>query len=253
MLVLLMLGTGGGLVVVGVVKVRAAAARMSCRNNMRQLGLAVHNYETTYNCLPAAAIPNPDLEPERRLSWLVGLSPFIEASDLYAKMDKNKDWEAEENRFAGLWPFKTFACPAYADPAPVNTLAGTNYVGCAGVGVDAITLPLEDPRAGCFGYERKVSAKELKGRTSTLLMVLETGRVQGAWTAAGAATVRGLNPEQPPYLGVGAQFGGLHPGSTNLLFADGAAHWASDRMRPDLLEAMAVALGGEDLTPLPDD
>jgi prepilin-type processing-associated H-X9-DG protein len=248
----LVLVLGGGLLVAGVAEVRASAARMSCRNNLRQLGCAVHNYSASMGSLPTAAMPNANLSFPERLSWLVSIVPYVEQDNIYCRLDISQGWDAEENRFAALTPFAYFRCPAYAEGTPTTTLARSNYVGCAGVGLDAADLPVGYPRTGFFGYDRPLRWADIPGRSSTLLMVLETGRPEGAWTAEGTSTVRGLEPELPPYLGTGAQFGGLHPGGANLLFADGSARWASRSIRPDLLESFALLRDGEDLTPLPE-
>ena len=49
----------------------------------------------------------------------------------------------------------------------------THYVGVAGVGADAATLPLSDPRAGVFGYDRKTSLRDIKDGHSTTMLLTE--------------------------------------------------------------------------------
>jgi hypothetical protein len=253
LVVVLLVVTGGGLLVASVAKVREAAARIACRNNLRQLGIAVDNYASTNNCFPEGAMPNPALRAEERLSWLVSIWPYVEAGNIYAKMDKQKGWEADENRFAALLALRLLHCPGYVEGTPASTLFPTTYVGCAGVGAAAATLPSGDARAGFFGYDRKLTLADVRGRTSTLLMVLETARVEGSWTAAGPATVRGLEPERPPYVGSGAQLGGIHRGGAYTLLADVSVRFVPWRIQPEVLEALAVVEDGEHLTPLPEE
>src|SRR5262245_52471136 len=85
-----------GLLLPAVQKVREAAARMTCTNNLKQLGLAIHNYEGTYGKLPAAytLLTSNDTDPNamfagRRvgLSLQSNLLPFIEQAALYQKLN----------------------------------------------------------------------------------------------------------------------------------------------------------------------
>ena len=47
-------------------------------------------YGDNYGKLPAAALPNPDLRPEQRLSWIINMVPYAEANNLYSRMDNDK-------------------------------------------------------------------------------------------------------------------------------------------------------------------
>ena len=176
--------------------------------------------------------------------------PYIEANNIYSKMDKDKDWEAEENRFAALTLIRWFQCPSYPQGTPVSTLVPTDYLGIAGVGADAAALPKGDPRAGFFGYDRKLTPKDIQGRTSTLLEAAETGWAFGSWTAAGPPTVRGLEADGSPYLGRGGQFGGLHREGTNVLTADCSVRLLGADTSVDVLESMAILRVGKGDTPV---
>src|SRR5262249_13509256 len=162
-----------------------------------------------------AAEENPDLPLVKRLSWIVDVWPFVEASNIYAKMNHKKGWDAEENRFAALEVVKILRCPAYAGP-PTGTMYPTWYVGISGIGADAIDLPLEDRRAGFFGYDRILKTEGIKNHAGSILMLAETSQVQGSWTAAGWPTARGLIPDESPYIGAGGQFGGNHRNGANV-------------------------------------
>src|SRR5262249_25395056 len=66
----------GGLLIPAIQKVRSAAGRTQSANNLRQLGLAMHNYNDTYKMLPTAAIYSKQ-DGKPLLSWRVAILPFI--------------------------------------------------------------------------------------------------------------------------------------------------------------------------------
>jgi Protein of unknown function (DUF1559) len=79
---LLILVVIAGMLIAAVMRVREAGARIRCANNLKQIGLALENYHAAFNSFPAATMPTVGLPPEKRLSWLYELDPFI-----YARMD----------------------------------------------------------------------------------------------------------------------------------------------------------------------
>jgi hypothetical protein len=104
----------------------------------------------------------------------------------------------------------------------------TSYVGLAGIDPDAAALPKTSPRAGFFGYERTLSRDDVQAGISFTLMAAETDRDLGPWTAGGRPTVRGLDPEETDYIGIGRPFGGLHAGGAWTLWVDGSARFVRD-------------------------
>jgi hypothetical protein len=233
LVIVLILATCGGLVIPAVVKVRGAAARMSCANNFTAIGITLDSYHDTYGCYPPAAMPNANLPPEKRFSWLVDTLPFLEANDTFSRLAVDKGWDAEENRFAALFQGRTFHCPGYRGGAPDGPLWASHYVGIAGVGADAPELPSDDPRAGFFGNERKLSKNDLVRGGSATAVMTETSAAQGAWTAPGPPTVRGFDPAT-------AHFGGNHPGGCWVLFADGSKRFVGPSISDAEWRRMAV-------------
>ena len=82
-----------GLLLPAVQKVREAAARAKCQNNLKQIGLAIHNYHDTHGFLPPAGcsdgkpIGGPiDQPPGEGTTWLVFILPYIEQGPLHSRM-----------------------------------------------------------------------------------------------------------------------------------------------------------------------
>jgi type II secretory pathway pseudopilin PulG len=67
---------------------REAARRASCRNNLKQIGLALHNYESTFRTFPIGArFAGTPTTPSLGISWWVGLLPYLEQGTLYSRID----------------------------------------------------------------------------------------------------------------------------------------------------------------------
>jgi prepilin-type processing-associated H-X9-DG protein len=227
-----------------IAKVRDQANRVQCQNNLRSTGLAVHNYYAMFNYLPPGTMANPSLPLEKRFGWAFMIFPFHESENITRRCDKDKAWDAEENQFAARIRITYYRCPS-VDWPPDSIYFPTDYLGIAGVGKDAATLPKDDPKAGIFGYDRKITFNDIKDGTYLTVMVVETAWPRGSWTAGGPDTVRGLDPEDSPYMGSKGPFGGNHSGGTNVLFVDGSVHFLKTPFDPPTFEALATYNGSE--------
>lgn len=102
-------------------KARNAAARMQSTNNLKQIGLAMHNYHDTHGSFPPAAIC--DKKGKKLLSWRVAILPFIEQDNLYKQFKLDEPWDSEHNK-----PLGEVAVKAFVDPrADTSKATHTHY------------------------------------------------------------------------------------------------------------------------------
>jgi prepilin-type N-terminal cleavage/methylation domain-containing protein/prepilin-type processing-associated H-X9-DG protein len=168
-----------GLLVPAVQKVREAAARASCQNNLKQLGLAIHNYENARRGLPPASIdfdsnapstlpfPAPrGSRPARSLHFI--LLPYIEQSNVQTQFDPNKDWRELVNRRIVASAIPVYVCPSAGDPARTRTFTDSSMT----YGGGTITGNVTDYKV--FARTRSTI------NTATLL----SATVNSSWSAA---------------------------------------------------------------------
>ena len=204
------------------------------------------------NEFPSGTWPNPNLPPERRLSWYAAILPHLDCQGLYDALDKTQPWDAQVNQIAARARISELRCPDFA-AAYTGTPAPTPFIGIAGVGTDAPSLSKSDPRAGVYGYDRQTTIADIKDGAANTMLIAESGRAKGPWLQGATATIRGLDPANQPYVGQGCQFGGLHAdGRANVAFADGSVRVVTKTVAPELFEALSTIAGGEE-APLPDE
>jgi prepilin-type N-terminal cleavage/methylation domain-containing protein/prepilin-type processing-associated H-X9-DG protein len=133
-----------GLLVPAVQKVREAAARAQCQNNLKQIGLALHNYHDSKKTLPPGGIsliktPAPP-SSEAGLSWQVLVLPYIEQGNLYVKFDPTLGYRSTIN-----WPLGMTQVPTYFCPSAQYTQSGTTAEesGTSTNGGGPVSLPAE--------------------------------------------------------------------------------------------------------------
>ncbi len=101
----------GCLLLPAVQAAREAARRMSCGNNLKQIGLATHNYESAYRQMPPSRIEiNTPLK--HHAGWQVMVLPFLEQTALYEQYNKNRSWFDQVNGPAITTKVPGLVCPS---------------------------------------------------------------------------------------------------------------------------------------------
>jgi prepilin-type processing-associated H-X9-DG protein len=173
-------------------KVRTAAQRMNSQNNLKQLGIAIHNYHDAYGELPPAIVKDATGKP--LYSGLVLLLPFIEQDALFQQFDKSKAWNEGAN--ANL---SKQMVPTLMNPASTDTRAGH----CDYMLVGGPNAMLSESGKSTFG--------NVQDGTSNTIMAVEVGSGSSLESWAQPVT---WDPSKP--------FNGPDPTVVNVLFGDGS-------------------------------
>jgi hypothetical protein len=223
---------------------RRQADRAKCQNNLKQIWLGALNFESATGRLPAATVRGSTLPPSKRFGWLKEIIPYIEAQSIYLPRPPDYPWDDSDSRFEAIYPAPVFQCPFLANLRPKSTLYPTSYIGITGLGADAAELPLDDPRAGVFGYDRVLSFPgKTEFRISSLIAVMETTDLRESCISGGPATVRGFESDTRPILGEGGQFGELRSDGACCAFLDGSAHFVHSSIDLRVLKDLATLQG----------
>jgi prepilin-type N-terminal cleavage/methylation domain-containing protein/prepilin-type processing-associated H-X9-DG protein len=194
-----------GLLLPAVQKIREAAARMTCLNNCKQIGLAIHNFHDTYGFLSPIGADSPYLPggvpavtPRVRHGWFQFLLPYVEQGNLATRYRWDKDFRDPLNRAVVSTQLKIVQCPS-APPNRIDTFnetdgavrwtgvttACSDYAPARDVHDSLITLGLVDPypvaaRAAAMAPVNSTTRiTEITDGTSNTLLVAEcAGRPQ---------------------------------------------------------------------------
>jgi prepilin-type N-terminal cleavage/methylation domain-containing protein/prepilin-type processing-associated H-X9-DG protein len=201
-----------GLLLPAVQKVREAAARAQCRNNLKQIGLACHNYHDAQQSFPpgyraAGAYVDGATDTAPGWGWAAFLLPYLEQGGLSARINFALPVEAPANAPAAQAMLKVYLCPsdlppaaAFAVPdafgATVTLAAPSSYAACVGGDESDTTGP---SGRGAFYRNSRTRLADVTDGTSSTVLVGERAwaNANGTWAGAVARGVcrRGaLNP-----------------------------------------------------------
>jgi prepilin-type processing-associated H-X9-DG protein len=190
--------------------------REHCRDNLKQIGLAIHNYGGDGAILPPAAITSNTKQP--LLSWRVAILPQLGYGGLYARFHLGEPWDSPHNLALLKEMPKEYACPRGRHPR-----GHTVYKGIVGT-------------QAAFELTRGVDIREFLDGTSNTVLVGET-----------ASSVPWTKPEDQELVdgGLAVAFSSWHHGGFNVLFVDGSSRFIKHTIAPDLLRSLLTRDGGE--------
>ena len=248
---------------------RETVRRTSCTNNMRQLILAVHNYELAQERLPpgtvAEASPIENLPNGQHISWIARVLPYIDEPNKFRQIDFTKSAYARANVPVREMTIPTLICPSEESRlTAMSSYAGSHH--------DTETPIAEDNR-GALVLNRALTRDELSDGVAYTLILGEKCTIQRydlGWLSGSPATLRntghplnleryqpadptpapwlsnipegdanntaGGNPDKP--LDVGG-FGSWHVYGANLALGDGSVRFFAEDTPAELLRQLA--------------
>jgi prepilin-type N-terminal cleavage/methylation domain-containing protein len=265
-----------GLLLPAVQKVREAAARIKCANNLKQIGLALHNYEGAYGYLPPGyRDPRPDSAPGPGWGWAVYLLPYVEQGNLCSQIDPDHTVFGNGALTTiptpqTLTPLSILRCPS--DPGPPTNInfdghATASYRGIgwsrpqtAQSSVGLLITNLTSPNGVLYRNSQTRFADVTDGLSSTLFVAevcldVQRGKWGGIWAGANrkdqfALWLGGVfwAIDEGPFRLNGPDKWGFcsdHPNLVGVLLGDGSARFMADSIDPRIPADMASRAGGE--------
>lgn len=204
---------------------REAARRSMCTNNLKQIGLAMHNYHDAWKYFPAAVLTDEDGEPMH--SWRVAILPYVEQEPLYDMYDFSEPWNGPNNSSLRSIPISAYRCPSAGDPMSTET----SYVMIVG--------------KGTIGGEPNETVRfaDILDGTSNTILAIEVGASGIHWMEPRDVTVEEAvtfltNPAASPFEQV-------HPGGANVLLADGSVRFLAESTNPETVRALLTRDDGQ--------
>ena len=246
---------------------REAARRAQCTNNLKQIGLALHNYHDTHKVFPpeytmfgATGTGAAADTPEPRWAWGAFILPYLEQQPLYDALNPSQNFGVPPTPPAPLETIlDCYLCPSDDHSTPWNgyfkTTSNTNpvsiHLGKSNY-VISESIAGHDKCTRTKGTNSVHNIAEIRDGTSNTMMVAERDYVKhvaAVYPARQRSTAsvgfRALNPINLPAVGTTGNrtwqanpaalhqcsrytIGSVHPGGANVVFCDGAVHFLSE-------------------------
>jgi type II secretory pathway pseudopilin PulG len=212
-------GIGTALLLPAVQQAREAARRSQDKNNLKQIGLALHNYHDVFNKFPPGGIVRED--GTEMMSWTASLLPYLDQAILYTQINDDFGWSSPQNQMV----FST-TIPQLLNPGiPDKTGPGIcHYAG----------------NSHLFEINKCWSMRELTDGTSNTIAI---GDVAAGFKPWGDPT-----NVRDPGLGLGKtpdKFGSPYRGGCHFLLMDGSVRFVSENTDLGTLKQLATPNGGE--------
>jgi type II secretory pathway pseudopilin PulG len=204
---------------------REAARRSTSKNNLKQIGLALHNYHDTHQTLPPGWIADQEGTPYH--GWMYSITPFLDSSPLFNEIDPNVPWNHESIVQHYRYQYPVFLNPSIGEVLSKDGLGYAHYAG----------------NSNLFKSNSMFHFDECTDGLSNTLMVGDIKEGLKAWGTPGNV--------RDPALGLNKgsnTFGSPHTGGVHFLLMDGSVRFLSENVDLEVLKALGTPAGGEDVS-----
>ncbi len=249
---------------------REAARRTQCKNNLMQIGIALHNYEMRHECLPPGSVdPNRPIRNEAKgyhVGWIVQVLPDLDCSNVFQRFNFSVGVYDKANDGPRAVSISWLVCPSNA-AARGQGMGTTTYAGCHH---DAES-PIDIDNNGILFLNSSIRYRDIRDGSSNTIFVGEHADVDPlGWASGTRSTLRNTSSIGGPGMGwrlgmpapvavpagnpnaqileVGG-FGSMHAGGAHFVLGDGAVRFISQTISPPVFKNLGNRADGE----LPED
>lgn len=238
---------------------REAARRTQCVNNLKQVGLALHNYHDTNATFPAGgwiADPTNPASATMNIGWGAAVLPGLEQRAVYDGLNFGFPYNAAPNSTVAYTVMNVYLCPSEPRKTFWNQYPGDPFLAADAdyggmYGPRGLTTPplLNSPPRGAMIFNLCLGFPQITDGTSQTIQIGEAPEAINALWASGHNIFDQSAPinARPP-VEYGEELTSQHPGGANTLFADGSVHFLKQTMNPTVLAGLCTRAGGEVLS-----
>ena len=249
---------------------REAARRVQCKNNLKQIGLALQNYHDKYGKFP------PGFIRAHGTAWSAMILPELDQSPLFNTITWGSRWSSGGNEAACGTVVPVFRCPSapipnhVANNSNIENRVPCTYLACAS-GTNLVDNSIDDSfQDGLFFNNRSMKMRDIMDGSSNTVaigetkfdnLILQNGNVRDHWYFGSVQIRNGI--ENSEFIGSTAArinafdipsapidekelcFGSYHPGGCHLLLADGSVRFFDENLDRTVLSGVGTLDGGE--------
>lgn len=258
-MVIAIIGTLVALLLPAVQAARESARRAACKNNLKQIGLALHGYHGLKQAFPQGGRS----AQKGGLSWTSAVLPWLEETPLHDRIEASLPYTDGTNLEAGQLVIPILLCPSVPEGAELrksrdlpfsspNRYAPTHYGGVQGERGLRSPTATNNPERGAMIFEKPIALKHITDGSSKTALIGEapTG-TNLIWIG-----VRSLFDQSAPintrneqgFIDFGQELSSYHPGGAMVALADGSVVFLAESISDPSLAAICSRNAGDDTT-----